>query len=814
MPYNPNFNRSAIGKFNPDLAFISIKSGSDAYLLEDEVNEMQWMQINTQANLIRQATSTGCLQINNSTYSTKKGALVNFGNQFLNSFAVTPFYAILNGYLAYISAFSATTNITNNTVQLTGPSISGSREDFVFLEFWFQELDPTDSIPKFGGLRNDPLSYELVDTRIAAQTSNRVQLQWRIRNASNNGMGFVDGSGNVNTLLQPRGALLNTITGYPFIGSLTDSYLYVAGNGTSNDKTVLQTVDGFIYATPLFFVKRLNSSGYDSHFNLDGAINYINSSSVSDRPDGKFANIVYPDQITDLRNLASIGRFQYDNIYLKIADFTTYQNSVTAQFTSTNNNITNQVATLNATITQKINDVNTTIANDVIALNLNISQLNTVVNNNYNTLNDDIGILNTTTVNIQNNLNGQVQRLDGKIDNLNTTLTTLITNDYNYLLSLIHDSQLNYDNEISLLNTQAFITLPNLINNSAASLTTTINNFNINLQAQITALQNSVAAISASLVGINSNISGLTTTMVTVQYDIAVLQAQMATLGNVSPPSTDLSTYGIEMNRQTTLTSGGIEMPDTTITCVGSGVVIPSTYSPVTNYCAVLTFLSSSTNGNIGEFWVNKADNQFLVKNTGLQGITVDVTTFKDVSGRIYTGSSNFNNSTGRTISLTSYGFNGTTVSLSSNRYLIFICPLEDTYGENGEVYVTIGSDLESFTVYNSGIYSNDTTMPWKNENGNLFDWIIVDTVGLTHTYFTAVGLGGSTGTIVAQSDFGSSNNYRAIIGTPISTSANPISLGHVGDITVAKSSNSLIIYNTGLAQGTVQCLVFKSISS
>ena len=32
--YNPTFNRDSVGKFNPNLGFVAIKGGSDAFLLE------------------------------------------------------------------------------------------------------------------------------------------------------------------------------------------------------------------------------------------------------------------------------------------------------------------------------------------------------------------------------------------------------------------------------------------------------------------------------------------------------------------------------------------------------------------------------------------------------------------------------------------------------------------------------------------------------------------------------------------------------------------------------------------------------------
>ncbi|HLN62655.1 MAG TPA: hypothetical protein VK464_14005, partial [Symbiobacteriaceae bacterium] len=41
MPYNPTFLRPAKGNFSPDRGFIHVRAGTDAYLLEDELNELQ-----------------------------------------------------------------------------------------------------------------------------------------------------------------------------------------------------------------------------------------------------------------------------------------------------------------------------------------------------------------------------------------------------------------------------------------------------------------------------------------------------------------------------------------------------------------------------------------------------------------------------------------------------------------------------------------------------------------------------------------------------------------------------------------------------
>ena len=74
MAYVPNFSRDPKGKYDPRLNFVAIKGGTDAYLLEDEWNEMQWIQSDKQASLIRRMTNSGCLQISNNFNSSDPGA--------------------------------------------------------------------------------------------------------------------------------------------------------------------------------------------------------------------------------------------------------------------------------------------------------------------------------------------------------------------------------------------------------------------------------------------------------------------------------------------------------------------------------------------------------------------------------------------------------------------------------------------------------------------------------------------------------------------------------------------------------------------
>lgn len=182
---------------------------------------------------------------------------------------------------------------------------------------------------------------DLADPVIDAETTQRVQLQWRIRttgqteavNFKTQPFGFE----NVNITAQ--GAQAAPVVGYTFVpadgasvvgGSSALAYrqidagLWVAGDGTSGSATALGTADGFVYAVPLAMVFRRNNDvagvGFDPLNNTNGALPYGHGlftnpslpggvgnvpANVSDRPDGLFADAIVIGDVLDLRRSVS-----------------------------------------------------------------------------------------------------------------------------------------------------------------------------------------------------------------------------------------------------------------------------------------------------------------------------------------------------------------------------------------------------------------------------------------------------------------------------------------------------------------------------
>jgi hypothetical protein len=179
---------------------------------------------------------------------------------------------------------------TWNKILLDPPpgSAGDARADFVFLEVWKARIAPYPStlnkpngsaIYKYGNVEGG-FSYlpdDLLDPAIGEETTERVQLQYRIRvvkgliNLGTNPDGFDP------TVVKAQGAQATppSVGGYPFANMreiMGDPGLWRAGDGTQN---VLGTVDGYVYAIPICIVFRRNSilwAGEPAQ-NLNGGFN-------------------------------------------------------------------------------------------------------------------------------------------------------------------------------------------------------------------------------------------------------------------------------------------------------------------------------------------------------------------------------------------------------------------------------------------------------------------------------------------------------------------------------------------------------------
>ena len=158
------FNQSEIGAFKPDSSIHSVLFGTGAMLLENELNEAQWLSLEKQINANKSFFTSGFLQGLQVTFNnTTKTATIDGSNL---AVLLDGLFLRLSDVAALTRSFSAVTlNNTNN---------------LLFLEAWFQTVE-TNSVKQKGDIEsNNNLSYQIVDPRTTL-TSKRIQLQWKIR---------------------------------------------------------------------------------------------------------------------------------------------------------------------------------------------------------------------------------------------------------------------------------------------------------------------------------------------------------------------------------------------------------------------------------------------------------------------------------------------------------------------------------------------------------------------------------------------------------------------------------------------------------
>lgn len=175
----------------------------------------------------------------------------------------------------------------SNIIVLDPPpgSAGSNRVDFVFLEVWRARViansatnkPAVSSVYRFGNVEGgySYLADDLIDPMIGVETTQRVQVQYRIRvvqgvvGLTNNPDGFDP------AMVKAQGAAGAPVTSFSFqnMRELGDPGLWRAGDGTEN---LLGTVDGYSYAIPIAVVFRRNSIawvGSPSTLNLNGGFN-------------------------------------------------------------------------------------------------------------------------------------------------------------------------------------------------------------------------------------------------------------------------------------------------------------------------------------------------------------------------------------------------------------------------------------------------------------------------------------------------------------------------------------------------------------
>lgn len=269
MKYDPGFERNPKGNFDIENNYVSIQSGSEAYLLEDELNELQWIQYEQRAQSIRSTINSGIIFNEPSILDTNEAAdnalyIKSYNNHDVNIntllFGIKNYIPVnLNGYIfklcgTYNKNISGQINNYNNILidLYDGSKItSGTKNELVYLEVWFENVNSVENnmVNKYGGLTNDYTEFQN-DERLQLETTRRIQLKWAIKTK-------ID----CDSLLDVSPLSNNSVKYVKATGSIgknysDDSNLYICDVKLSKPE---KSIDNMYYAIPLFLIKRTNS---------------------------------------------------------------------------------------------------------------------------------------------------------------------------------------------------------------------------------------------------------------------------------------------------------------------------------------------------------------------------------------------------------------------------------------------------------------------------------------------------------------------------------------------------------------------------
>jgi hypothetical protein len=265
-------------------------------------------------------------------------------------------WANVNGWMVPVSG-TALTGDPSNRVNLWAPPTSDARVDLVFLEVWLAQVAPNPSevnkpsastVYKYGNAEfgDTNISDDLEDPAIGFETTERVQLQYRLRVfGKGSGLGesvdlstYPDGLDDPNVLAQGAASAAQVgITWANMKDTLGDAGLWRAGDGDPTN--VLGTVDGYSYAIPVAAVFRRNTSAFvartaSGNANQNGALNRnpkVAASATASEDTRTFTAISLTSAIdesatgvVEVDGLSGSGfdnaDLDWDNIFLKIGD--------------------------------------------------------------------------------------------------------------------------------------------------------------------------------------------------------------------------------------------------------------------------------------------------------------------------------------------------------------------------------------------------------------------------------------------------------------------------------------------------------------
>lgn len=311
--------------FNKLANFSEVKFGENMPVLEVELNEMQQIQNEARADIIRDTMPSGFVTLGEIDYDH----CASKDNQLKLK---TESLAYVNGYRITIPA---------NTIIEIGES-DKVREDLVFLEVWKEVVTNESDLKEYGGEQNADIENPIKDERYPIATSQRVALKYRIRvipdmdfsaswvhcsSVNHPYVGWTDdkqfsqvyAKGGNESLEAPKEVLgeeiFRSVTKtWNDVKAIADPGLWIAGLPEGNKRCTKERykcIDGFVYAIPMFRLLRKPNVGLASPFEYKKIHNQLDPK--------KFAHLVGQENVEKVHSVEIAGR-TYNNHTLNTKD--------------------------------------------------------------------------------------------------------------------------------------------------------------------------------------------------------------------------------------------------------------------------------------------------------------------------------------------------------------------------------------------------------------------------------------------------------------------------------------------------------------
>jgi hypothetical protein len=320
----------------------------DHEISDADVNLIQDLQRSKVRQLLADGPATsGCL-----TWKP-----FSFDTTVANTFAIPQFDVLFNGEPVTIAG-SLSADVTLNNVVLPAPIFwnidtgdDPARIYVVFLELWYQSLDPTTGVGYYQDLTTG-LNYfypygcvtpapslleSMPDDSVdifnqGLYTTQRAQIQWRLnvqRVSLTYNFGIYrygldpSGTGTIQAVYaqasQSQPVTGSTVYQFTNMGTVSgDTGLWQAGDGDPTN--MLGTMDGYSYAMPVAVVFQRNWGGFSLANNIFGCGNPqvpdsgLLASDVSGRFDSRLADQIYEDDTVDTRQTVSLDGWDYEKL--------------------------------------------------------------------------------------------------------------------------------------------------------------------------------------------------------------------------------------------------------------------------------------------------------------------------------------------------------------------------------------------------------------------------------------------------------------------------------------------------------------------